>query len=160
VLASLAGMIVNFVWFLPQMNDQMSPRFFAQEVALRGGAESKVVIYEPEIAEQPEIHRKAQGIPALNFYLRYKLGYVSSPSEIKAFLDGEPFGLVIALASKFENLELKDLGLRELYRQDMPKARVELTSKRLPQSWQGPAERLLANLQKPAKYTLLLGKID
>ena len=160
VLASLVGMIVNFAWFLPRMNSQVSPRIFAGEVALHGGAESTVVIYEPEIAEQPPIQRKAQGIPALNFYLRHKLGYVSSPSEIKAFLHREPSGLVISLASKIENLELKDLGLKELYRQDMSRARVELTVKRLPQSWQEPAERFLANLQDPANHTLLLGRVD
>ena len=160
VLAMLAGMIVNFTWFLPQMNSQVSPRLFAQEVARHGGAESKVVIYDPGIAAGPKIHRKTQGIPALNFYLKYKMDYVSSPSELKAFLDTEPSGLVIALANNVENLELANLGLSELYRQNISKTPIELSSQRLPQIWQEPAERFLAKLQKPANYTLLLGRVD
>lgn len=157
-LAMLAGMIVNFVWFLPQMNEQVSPRVFAEEMARHGGAASKVFIYEPGIAEQLEIHRKAQGIPALNFYLKYKLGYVGNASEIKAFLDREPSGLVISLASEIGNLDLADLGLKELYRQDIYNVRAELTVKRLPQSWHEPVGRFLENLQKPPRDTLLLGK--
>ncbi|MCK4850847.1 MAG: phospholipid carrier-dependent glycosyltransferase, partial [Phycisphaerae bacterium] len=160
VLASLAGMIVNFTWFLPRMNSQVSPRIFAAEVGRHGGAASKVVIYEPGIAEQSQIERKAQGIPALNFYLGYKLGYVSSASELKAFLNREPSGLIIGLARYIENLELDDLGLRELYRQDISRTRADLTSKRLPRSWQEPVGRFLADRQRPAKYTLLVGKVD
>ena len=160
VLASLAGMIVNFTWFLPRMNSQVSPRIFAEEVGWHGGTASKVVIYEPGVTEQTEIQRKAQGIPALNFYLEYKLGYVGSPSELKAFLAREPSGLVITLARDIENLELADLGLRELYRQDISRTRVEVTARRLPQSWQESADRFLAKLQRPAKYTLLLGRVD
>ena len=159
VLASLTGMMVIFSWFLPQINSRLSPRIFAEEVAKHGGAASKVVIYEPGIARQEEIRRKAQGIPALNFYLEYDLGYVSSPSELKAFLDREPSGLVIGLARDLEKLELEDLGAKELYRQDISRAKVELTSKRLPKSWQEPVGRFLANTQRSAKYTLLLGKV-
>jgi len=158
LLASLAGMIVNFVWFLPQMNSQVSPRIFAEEISRQGGAESKVVIYAPGIAEQTRIRRKGQGIPALNFYVGYELGYVSSPSELKAFLDQEPSGLVITPARNIENLELKDLGIKELYRQNISKASVKLSAERLPKSWQGPVGRFLEGLQKPEKYTLLLGK--
>jgi len=158
VLASLAGMIVNFVWFLPQMNSQVSPRIFAEEVSRQGGAASKVVIYAPGIAEQTRIQRKGQGIPALNFYLGYELGYVSSPSEMKAFLDQEPSGLVITSARNIENLELKDLPVKQLYRQNISKASVKLTAERLPRSWQEPVGRFLEGLQKPQKYTLLLGK--
>ena len=158
VLASLAGMIVNFVWFLPQMNSQVSPRIFAEEISRQGGAESKVVIYRPGIAEQTQIQRKGQGIPALNFYVGYELGYVSSPSQLKAFLDQEPSGLVITSARSIENLELKDLGVKELYRQNVSKASTKLTAKRLPKSWQEPLGRFLEGLQKPEKYTLLLRK--
>ncbi len=158
VLASLAGMIVNFVWFLPQMNSQVSPRIFAEEVSRQGGAASKVVIYAPGIAEQTQIQRKGQGIPALNFYMGYELGYVSSPSQLKVFLHKEPSGLVITLARSIENLELKDLGVKELYRQGISKARVELSAKRLPRRWQGPIGRLLEGLQEPEKYTVLLGR--
>ncbi len=160
VLASLAGMIVNFTWFLPRMNSQVSPRIFAEEVGWHGGAGSKVVIYEPGITQQPEIQRKAQGIPALNFYLGYKLGYVGSPSELKAFLDSEPSGLVITLARDIENLELADLGLKELYRQDISRTRVELSAKRLPKSWQEAVGRFLGGIQRPPKYTVLLGRVD
>ena len=159
VLASLTGMIVIFSWFLPLINNRVSPRIFAEEVARQGGAASKVVIYAPGMAGQTEIQRKAQGIPVLNFYLDYELGYVSSPSELKAFLDREPSGLVISLARDIKNLELKDLGAKELYRQDISRAKVELTSKRLPKSWQEPVGRFLANTQRSAKYTLLLGKV-
>ena len=84
---------------------------------------------------------------------------MSSPSELKAFLDREPSGLVIAMAKHIENLELADLGAKELYRQDISRAKVELTAKRLPKSWQQPLERLLADRQKPAKYTVLLGRV-
>jgi len=141
------------------MNSQVSPRIFAEQLGRHGGAPSKVVIYEPGIAEQTQIERKGQGIPALNFYLGYNLGYVGSPSELKAFLDTEPSGLVITLARDIENLELADLGLKELYRQDISRTTVELTARRLPRSWQEPVGRFLDSTQRPAKYTLLLGKV-
>ena len=158
VLASLGGMMVNFVWFLPQMNSQVSPGIFAEEVSRQGGAASKVVIYAPGIAKQTRTQRKGQGIPALNFYVGYELGYVSSPSQLKVFLHKEPSGLVITLARSIENLELKDLGVKELYRQNISKASTKLTAKRLPKSWQEPVGRFLDALQKPEKYTLLLAK--
>ena len=158
IIGSLAAMIVNFLWFLPMMNEQKSPRIFAEAAAKHGGKEGNVVLYIPVFRSESLATRKEQGIPPLNFYLKYNIAYVYSLGELKEFLAKHPDGLVISRDKGITGVQIEELGIKELHRQDIHRTHLELTTKRLPKSWREPIGQVLVEYtEEPMKYTLLLG---
>ena len=159
VLGSLGAMVVNFVWVQPVINEQMSPRIFAEAVARYGGKAGKVVLYSPGFRRASAADRKEQGIPPLNFYLKYNVAYMNSVEELEEFRDDHPEGLIIALQEYLTEEELKELDIKVLHRQNIHRVHLELTSERLPKSWQERIDEWLAEYaQGKMRYTLLLGK--
>ncbi|NIA07868.1 MAG: phospholipid carrier-dependent glycosyltransferase [Actinobacteria bacterium] len=158
-LGALAAMIVNFVWIQPVMNQQISPRIFAEAAEKHGAKEGNVAIYSRGFRRESPAKRKEQGIPPLNFYLKYNLNYLYGVTELERFLKYRPNGLIITWTNSLTEAELKKLGLKVLHRQDIHKPHLALTTKRLPQSWREPIGDILVKYaQKPMKYTLLVGK--
>ena len=159
VLAMLAAMIINVIWFLPVINQQMSPRMIAEAVARHGGKEGNVVFYSPGCRSKLPSRRKEQGIPPLNFYLKYNMDYLYGVAELEEFLDEHPDGLIISLAKNLTEIQLQKLRIKVLHRQDIHRPHLELTTKRLPKNWQEPIGEILAEyFQEPMKCTLLVGR--
>ena len=163
-LGSLGAMIVNLIWIQPVLNEQISPRVFAEAVSKQGGEKGKVVFYRPGMASDPGTQasvaiRKEQGIPPLNFYLKYDVRYIVSEAELKDFFAKHRDGLIITGEKGLTGSQLNELKLRVLYRQDIHRPHMELTSERFPKSWQGRIDDVLQECAgKGMKYTLLVGK--
>ena len=163
-LGSLGAMIVNLIWIQPVINEQMSPRVFAEAVSRCGGTADKVAFYSPGLpidsgTGASVARRKEQGIPPLNFYLKYEVRYVVGEAGLKKFFAKQLDGMIITDAENLTETQLDKLKLTVLHRQDIHRSHVKLTTRRLPQSWQKPIGDLLTEYTgKPMKHTVLVGK--
>lgn len=157
-LGSLAGAAVMIVWFLPGLNQQVSPRIFAEKIAEQGGGVGRVVFFSASKKTPTKPIFKGQGMPALGFYLPYSVDYVNGQETLRQLLRHPQTMLVITSARSLAEFDAEGLKLTEVHRQNINTPAIILTARRLPipGEWKDALERRLNPPAKPHRITVLL----
>ena len=157
-LGSLAGAAVMITWFLPGLNQQVSPRIFAQRIAENGGDAGKVVFFNIPQQTPTRPISSWQGMPALGFYLPYNVNRVNGSEALSQLLKVRPGALVITSSKSLAKIDIEKMNLTEVHRQNITKPAIKLTARRLPipEDWKEALQQKLNPQAKPHRITVLL----